>query len=402
MADPQANQAVFIAVDDSGALIFEEARTHNRFTVSISDDLEKGILAARQIVSDNSGPAQPHQLKTLPIRQIQVLTREGKSPEEIHQEYDVEIALIRRFAQQVEQEKSFTIAQFLNSAVKNDDKLAPHTTVEQLLVQSMHNYGADYSTISWRATRVGRDPWRIRAQFAAAGRTATAEWSYNTRTSTIVCLNKTAQKLFGVFGANTSPVDHELFGNTGDDGLGSPDINTRGPLAPQWMSGEEEKPRADAGQGSAAAPSDADAGTASPRPEENQSAVSRTDAAPSPSNTGGQIPDSTDNNTGSGTKAETQRQHRMGTLFSFGRTSRAAEKDRKNSGSIADNADTADNADRDMPGPQKKHMGKRSGPEAGSSGSPQDPADSSQGQKTKKKARRRSSVPQWDEILFGE
>ncbi|MBF1677791.1 MAG: DUF3071 domain-containing protein, partial [Scardovia wiggsiae] len=82
--------------------------------------------------------------------------------------------------------------------------------------------------------------------------------------------------------------------------------------------------------------------------------------------------------------------------------SRAAEKDRKNSGSTADNANTADNAGRDAPGPQKKHAGKRSGPEAGSSYSPQDPADSSQEQKTKKKARRRSSVPQWDEILFGE
>ena len=46
MADPQVNQAVFIAVDDNGALIFEEARTHNRFTVSISDDLPAATEAA--------------------------------------------------------------------------------------------------------------------------------------------------------------------------------------------------------------------------------------------------------------------------------------------------------------------------------------------------------------------
>ncbi|BAR06821.1 protein [Scardovia inopinata] len=392
MTDEEHREAVFVTVNTVGNLIFEAEDSHERFAVEVTDELEQGILSARQILSDQKGPAQPHQFRALPIREIQLLTREGKTPEEIHQEYNVDLPLIRRFAQQVEQEKSFTISQFLKSAVSNkqDSHYAfQHTTVSDVISASISNYGIDDDDVTWNATRVNRDPWRISATFHSKGRTATATWSYNARTSDIICLNKTAQKLFGVYSSGTEPVDHEIFGPSSSEASSDFSITTRGPLTPGWMKVEDESSDMES--------SDMSDSQAVDQVTQDGSVSQKRSAQ-----------DSTQRN-GKATLADSHKSHKE-----------ESPEQTQNGGSDADtDAHTDKNGrvstfSRLLPlGKSKVPLNKSKGTSKQSQGKKQEettskPAPEQEGkslqseEKKGKKSRRRSSIPQWDEILFGD
>lgn len=416
MVDETRNQALFVKVDPSGDLIFEEKESHRQFAVRISDELEQGILAARQIMSDQQGPAHPHQFRTLPIREIQQLTREGRSPEEIRRDFDVDLALIRRFAQQVEQEKSYTIAQFLNSSFKTDKKQLVPPSVEDILTRSIENYGLDYEDVSWKATRVGRDPWHIMATVASEdGRQATAEWTFNPRNNDIVCLNKTARKLFGLFGTDNSPVDHELFGLTAADDSSAPassfSIKARGPLTPQWMNVEEEgKPSA----GEEAGEKEEGEGAQKKAQGKAQARMDRDGSLASGfSGDDGDEGDSTTTNVqeeaGEAAQAGSSRDPKPSkssksvkpSLFDFAHKNRPINKDRPTEANLtADPASPSSDPSSSSPstsGDSEQGQKPGSANEGGAKGKAAKTAKKQPARKT----RSRSAIPQWDEILFG-
>lgn len=208
MAENSSTSLVFTRTNDEGLLLLRNAATGETFTLEVSDELEQGILAAKQIKKDAYGTPLPQNEKALPISMIQSLIRAGHSPEEIQQEHGVSAALVRRFAGPVETEKKFAIAQFLDNLVPGDQTTSKIT---EIIRTTMATIGSDYEEIQWDASREGHNPWRIEAVYDVRGTQERAEWMFNPRDRSVVCVNTPAKRLLGEVSLSTSPVDQSLF-----------------------------------------------------------------------------------------------------------------------------------------------------------------------------------------------
>ncbi|WP_018143619.1 septation protein SepH [Alloscardovia criceti] len=210
------NSGVFVAfdhVDVDGFLVIRNPQTREIMRLDVTDELEQGILAAKQIKRDTQGAPQPHEEKALPLSAIQSLIRAGNTPEEISAQNGISAALVRRFASPVEKEKKFMVSQFLDTVLTSQDSSA---TVHEIIIASMASLAADYASLEWKATRQGHNPWRIQSTYHTAHGVETAEWMFNPRDKSIVSVNTPAKRLLGEISNITSPVDKELF-NTMDN-----------------------------------------------------------------------------------------------------------------------------------------------------------------------------------------
>ena len=186
------DRAQFDSVSDSGDLIFK----HNgsTFTVSVDDVLEHAILEARQIKAESLKAQEPQPPVALPISQIQSAIRAGTDPSRVVQRFGVSPALVRRFSAPVETEKQYAIDQFLSV---NASKAYQSGNIAGVISDSLDQMGIDMTSVSWKATRRGLEPWRIVAQFDAAGRQIRAQWSWNMHDNTVEPLNPAARRLLG-------------------------------------------------------------------------------------------------------------------------------------------------------------------------------------------------------------
>lgn len=211
MDDNSRITLTFAHADENGNLVIKNPVTHESYILPVTDELEQGIIAAKQTKRDQEGAPLPHTEKALPLSDIQTLIRAGHTPEEISNEYGVAVALVRRFAAPVETEKKFAIAQFLETTLNNDDASLPSSKVKDVIRSSMASLAADYSTIEWTVTRCGQSPWRVQATYDTSRTTETAEWMFNPRDHSVVCVNMPAKHLLGEISTVASPVDKELF-----------------------------------------------------------------------------------------------------------------------------------------------------------------------------------------------
>ncbi|MFD0704924.1 septation protein SepH [Alloscardovia venturai] len=208
MTDNSSTLITFVRTDDNGDVIFRNPLNNEIFSAEVTDELEQGILAAKQIKKDMQGAPAPQSEKALPISMIQSLIRAGHSAEEISQEHGVSAALVRRFSGPVETEKKFAIAQFLDNLIPHEGNVSK---ISNLLKMTMASIGASYDDMKWNATRKGHEPWSLQATFESRGKSETAAWTFNPHDRSVVCVNTPAKRLFGEIAATTSPVDTELF-----------------------------------------------------------------------------------------------------------------------------------------------------------------------------------------------
>ena len=73
MPDDRLEKARFVRVSKTGDLVFSLGG--REMAVSVDDTLERAILEAKQVRSEMRQAPQPHQQATLPISQIQSLSR---------------------------------------------------------------------------------------------------------------------------------------------------------------------------------------------------------------------------------------------------------------------------------------------------------------------------------------
>lgn len=208
MAENSSTLLTFVRTDDNGDLTLRNPLTNETFVMEVSDELEQGILAAKQIKKDAEGTPLPQNEKALPISMIQSLIRAGHTPEEIQCEHGVSAALVRRFAGPVETEKKFAIAQFLDNLVPGDQNAAK---ISEVIKTTTASIGADYEEVEWDASREGHNPWLIEAIYTSRENTETAQWTFNPRDHSVVCVNTPAKRLLGEISDTTSPVDQSLF-----------------------------------------------------------------------------------------------------------------------------------------------------------------------------------------------
>lgn len=191
MSDNPLTPARFDHVGEHGELVFEADGT--RFAVEVNDALERAVLEAKQIAEEHA-EQETRPTPTLPISQIQALIRAGADPTRVAERYGLKEALVRRFSAAVETEKQYAIEQFLRVPAPKESRVH---TVAELIERTLAASRIGMESVSWRATRRGLEPWKITATFTSAGRKARAEWTWNMHDNAVVCLNATAQKLIG-------------------------------------------------------------------------------------------------------------------------------------------------------------------------------------------------------------
>ncbi|MEB3518596.1 septation protein SepH [Bifidobacterium breve] len=192
MPKDRLEKARFERVSETGDLVFSLGG--RQFAVSLDDTLERAILEAKQVRSEQQQPEQPHEQSTLPISQIQSLIRAGADPSRVAERYGLSTTLVRRFSAAVETEKQYAIEQFLTVPAPKDSKVR---TINELVERTLAAASIGMESVTWKSTRRGLEPWHIVAIFTSAGREIHAEWTWNMHDNSVVCLNNAARKLLG-------------------------------------------------------------------------------------------------------------------------------------------------------------------------------------------------------------
>ncbi|MCI1649245.1 septation protein SepH [Bifidobacterium tibiigranuli] len=192
MPEKPLTQASFVTVSPSGDLVF--SADGSQFALEVNDTLERAILEAKQIKSESLDVQQPSSGQSLPISQIQTLIRAGAEPAHVAQRYGLSPALVRRFSASVQTEKQYAIEQFLIVPAPKESRV--HTMAE-LIERTLATARIGMESLKWTATRRGLEPWRITAAFDSAGRHLRAEWTWNMHDNAVTCLNPTATRLLG-------------------------------------------------------------------------------------------------------------------------------------------------------------------------------------------------------------
>lgn len=196
-------------VDDDGDLVFRAGGI--RFAVTLDDALERALLEARQIRSEAGMTASPNMVQTLPISRIQGLIRAGMEPKDVAEKYGLSEVLVRRFSAAVQTEKQYAIEQFLSVPAPKESQVH---SVRDLIARTLAAARIGMESVSWSATRRSREPWRITAAFRTARNRVRAEWTWNMHDNTVECRNVAAQILFGEVGSPRGGEGH-------DDGRGA-------------------------------------------------------------------------------------------------------------------------------------------------------------------------------------
>jgi hypothetical protein len=185
-------QAVFDHVDSDGNLVLlvDGEETLLRPTGALRHAVEN----APSLEHGRQSSPLPFEQQTLPIPQIQSLVRAGHSYKEISEKYKVSEEMVRRFGLPVEQEKRSAITQFLAVTWTGSDQ---ESRIDEVIENGLSASGVDPDSVEWSARRILHQPWQITATFPHDGHHYSATWLWNMQDNTVSCANETARKLTG-------------------------------------------------------------------------------------------------------------------------------------------------------------------------------------------------------------
>jgi uncharacterized protein (DUF433 family) len=375
-------KAVFDHVDDEGFLIL--SIDGEKVALDVTDVLERGILSSKQIKSEIAAGNASVEPAALPISSIQTMIREGHTDDEIAAKYSIEASLVRRFAQPVETEKHYAIAQFLSVPMQTG---ASTRKLESIISHNLRESGVDPKDVSWEATKQGRNPWKIEARFTRRDQEYKATWMWNLRDNSVVSINPFAKRLLGEnASAGTLLFGEEPVVNTSSRAIQAA-LNGRGPIPPSWMTdlADESAPAEDSTSAAATAPTAASAASAPAEPAPLATPASTRQ------NDGDSIIDAT-------RKAQRAQapQNAAGTpIESSPSTDYSAPASESTQPAAATTAATAAAAPQNQQAPASTQPAGTHAPSATTDAS--DTADATDHSK-----KRRAAVPSWDDILFGD
>jgi hypothetical protein len=365
-------QAVFDHVDSDGNLVL---------LVDGEETLLRPTGALRHAVEnvpslDHGHPAPlPFEQQTLPIPQIQALVRAGHTYKEISDKYKVSEDMVRRFGLPVEQEKRSAITQFLAVTWAGSDQ---ESRIDEVIETSLSASGVDPDSVEWSARRILHQPWQITATFPHNGHQYSATWLWNMQDNTVSCANETARKLTG------SDDDNDLL-----PGVDQPETVTS--AQPQWAHSDTSS--------STSAPKPGTDAFANPRlahlaEHTDQQKSDDTDTTPSPTSHVTAPADTPENNS---TDTHTDEQSSAVQNDDTGRQPAISTP----AASVPPEAhpQTVGEAERSAEFPAVSQTSHADTSTADHTASQERKSDSSQ---RSHKRNGHSSIPSWDDIIFGE
>ncbi len=168
----------FVAVSEDGqyAVLGVPGRSA-RFTLPIDERLRAVALGQTsrlaQYEIEVESPLRP--------KEIQARIRAGETVEEIADAAGIAIERVRWFEGPVLAERAYTADQAQKASVRRQGDATPGPRLGEIVAERMKLFGADPDDAQWDAKKRGDGSWLVQLDFITDGRLHTAEWIFDPR-----------------------------------------------------------------------------------------------------------------------------------------------------------------------------------------------------------------------------
>jgi hypothetical protein len=390
----------FVAVSEDGryAVLAVPGRSA-RFMLPIDERLRAVALGhtsrLAQYEIEVESPLRP--------KEIQARIRAGETVEEIADAAGIAIERVRWFEGPVLAERAYVADQAQAASVRRHGDATPGPRLGEIVADRLKAFGADPEDAQWDAKKRGDGSWQVELAFITGGRMHTAEWVFDPRRRHVLPADDNAARM-SLSGAEPplppSPPQGEATVTRLAPRLGAVAGQAPSrPVAPGHAAAEDNGTAPDAVGFAAAGPGSAAAHGNGGRPRHERPAAARPGITePKPPAPGpapipaAPTPVAAESRTEIARSPAAERSHRPSPV-----PRPPAQAPRV----------TAEEAARDdyapVPEPAETPAASAAGQGVqGVQGAPAEPAGEQPGRAGRKAARgRRSSVPSWDEIMFG-
>ncbi|MDR3360521.1 MAG: DUF3071 domain-containing protein [Bifidobacteriaceae bacterium] len=179
------NELTFGRVEDGNIIAVDP--TGAEFALPITDQVRSAVRQAR--LGQAAQETELEVPEVLRPKDIQALVRAGASPEELSLRAGLDLDHVNRYAAPVMDERAF-IAQRARGLVIGRDAAAP--TLEQLTLDRLAERGVDPATLVWDAARQ-RDEWVVRVDFESSEGPSRARWHLDVASGALTPLDDQAR-----------------------------------------------------------------------------------------------------------------------------------------------------------------------------------------------------------------
>jgi Protein of unknown function (DUF3071) len=185
----------FVAVSEDGryAVLAVPGRSA-RFTLPIDERLRAVALGQTsrlaQYEIEVESPLRP--------KEIQARIRAGETVEEIADAAGIAVERVRWFEGPVLAERAYVAEQARRASVRRQGESAPATQgppLGEITTQRLEAVGADPEDAQWDAKKRGDGNWQVQLTFTAGGRLHVAEWVFDPRRRHLVPADDTAARM---------------------------------------------------------------------------------------------------------------------------------------------------------------------------------------------------------------
>jgi Protein of unknown function (DUF3071) len=168
----------FVAVSEDGryAVLAVPGRSA-RFTLPIDERLRAVALGQTsrlvQYEIEVESPLRP--------KEIQARIRAGETVEEIADAAGIAVERVRWFEGPVLAERAYMADQALSASVRRQGDATPGPRLGEIVAERMKAFGADPDDAQWDAKKRGDGSWQVQLAFISGGRLHAAEWVFDPR-----------------------------------------------------------------------------------------------------------------------------------------------------------------------------------------------------------------------------
>lgn len=211
-----AKVARFVGVDESGEHIVLRA-AGSQFLLPIDAALRSAVRSAhRSAPATPSSPLRAGGVEPIPQpavlretgpalspREIQARIRAGQQATEVAASANVELEMVRRYEGPVLAERAFIVERARETPVA---RTAEAPLLGDLVLDRLAARGVERSQTKWDAYRKSGAPWTVTATFEAGERQRQATWSFDLQAGTVHALDDEARWLSEVTEPRDSPI----------------------------------------------------------------------------------------------------------------------------------------------------------------------------------------------------
>jgi Protein of unknown function (DUF3071) len=161
----------------------------NQFALRISDHLRATVNQPRLVAVAN-----PDQILSTSVKEIQSRLRSGESADSIARSTEWDLEKIEKFSGPIMQERAFVIGQALETPLRRD----PHSpTLMAATIAQLAPRGVDMQLVEWNTWRRDDGLWNIILTYPIANGSGEANWAFDTNNRTLVTEDDGARWISG-------------------------------------------------------------------------------------------------------------------------------------------------------------------------------------------------------------